>query len=69
MRAFVANKPINLFGCIQIDKGEKILFDNFIITKDDIKYDSPINESGLKFIGFDFSTSETRDYKLNILGI
>jgi hypothetical protein len=37
--------------------------------KDDIKYDSPINESGLKFIGFDFSTSETRDYKLNILGI
>ena len=32
-------------------------------------YDSPINEIGLEFVGLKYSVQETRNLKLEILGI
>lgn len=70
MRVFVATKDVNLFGRINIKKNDKVIFDNqYNLTHDGILYESPINQIGLELLGILFSIKETRNYKLNLLGI
>lgn len=70
MKVFIAKKDVNLFGRIDIKKNDRLIVNpDFNLTHNGVLHESPINEIGLELVEILFSTQETRNYKLKILGV
>lgn len=70
MKVFVAKKSINLFGKINVKKNDKLIVDSdFNIKHNGVLYRSPINQIGLELAEIFFCNQETRNYKLELIGI